>query len=284
MVVAALVSGDDHRPVTGLRPSDFALREDGKPQRLSRFAEARSSDMPLGIALVIDNSGSMSGAPLENAKQAAEAFLDEMGNDEQVVVVRFDHEARVIAPLGPVDESMREAIRKLEPAGGTDMYLGMHEALEVLGTDLETFRVVVALTDGRTGQSAYSLDGTIATCRERAVPVFTVGLGDVDVPGLSRLADETGGRFFHPENPEDLEEIYRILGEQLNSIYFLKYSSNRMRWDAGTADIEVEVRGATDSHSFQAPSERARFLTVVIPTSLLGLFILVSVILVIRRR
>ena len=47
-------------------------------------------EMALGIAL--DRSGSMSGAPLNQAKRAAQMLVDELESMDRMAVVAFDHE------------------------------------------------------------------------------------------------------------------------------------------------------------------------------------------------
>src|SRR5258708_35496839 len=54
--VDAQVVDRDNRAITGLRVSDFVLREDGRVQQIRNFA---SESLPVDVLLLLDVSGSM---------------------------------------------------------------------------------------------------------------------------------------------------------------------------------------------------------------------------------
>src|SRR5690242_12984457 len=54
--VDAQVVDQNNRPIRGLRPEDFILREDGKQQEVHK---AESEDMPVDVLLLLDVSRSM---------------------------------------------------------------------------------------------------------------------------------------------------------------------------------------------------------------------------------
>ena len=53
--------------------------------------------LPLNIAIVLDRSGSMSGHPLNEAKQSAKMLIDRMNEDDRVSIITFDNRVDVIA-------------------------------------------------------------------------------------------------------------------------------------------------------------------------------------------
>src|SRR5262249_60013576 len=60
LVVLSATAVDRHgRPVTNLRPDEFRVFEDGRPQKVEHF-EARG--VPARLLLLVDASGSMNGA------------------------------------------------------------------------------------------------------------------------------------------------------------------------------------------------------------------------------
>ena len=58
--VTAVVTDDDGRFVKGLKPSDFVILEDKKPQPITNFA---SENIPLEMVVVVDVSASMQRRP-----------------------------------------------------------------------------------------------------------------------------------------------------------------------------------------------------------------------------
>src|SRR5215216_2434793 len=78
------VIGATGEPVMGLQRSDFEVYEDGHPQELSTFA---AGEFPLTVALGVDRSFSMAGEPLRLAKDASQAFLQELKPGDRSMVV-----------------------------------------------------------------------------------------------------------------------------------------------------------------------------------------------------
>ena len=67
----ATVSDRSGAPVTGLGPGDFEVFEDGRPQAIQVFT---AGDFPLSLALAIDHSASMAGAPAPGRRRCREAL------------------------------------------------------------------------------------------------------------------------------------------------------------------------------------------------------------------
>ena len=58
---------------------------------------------PLDVVVVLDRSGSMSGAPLESVTAATAQLLRLAGPDDRVGVVAFDDEVQLVLPLAHHD-------------------------------------------------------------------------------------------------------------------------------------------------------------------------------------
>src|SRR6188474_584620 len=94
--VYATVTDERGELVTGLRQNDFHVYEDNQLQDISTFA---AGEFPLTVALGIDRSWSMAGKPLELAKQASRAFVNQLKAGDRSMVVAISSTAEVIAPL-----------------------------------------------------------------------------------------------------------------------------------------------------------------------------------------
>jgi Ca-activated chloride channel family protein len=77
---------------------------------------------PINVALVLDRSGSMSGPPLEAAKDAAKRFAGFLATGDRLTIVTFDDEVHTVfgpAPAG--DPAAAEAIERIRAGGSTNL-------------------------------------------------------------------------------------------------------------------------------------------------------------------
>ena len=83
-------------PVRALRAGDFEVREDGKLQTISTFAEGAPDDyeLPLYLGLLLDKSESMD-ADLRAASNAAVKFIDVLDEARDVTFVDFNTTMRM---------------------------------------------------------------------------------------------------------------------------------------------------------------------------------------------
>jgi len=82
---------------------------------------------PLNLAVVLDKSGSMTGAKLEKAKQAATQLVDRLAPSDVFSLVIYSDEARVLVPAQKVEdkESLKEKIESIEAGGSTALHAGV---------------------------------------------------------------------------------------------------------------------------------------------------------------
>jgi Ca-activated chloride channel family protein len=112
------------------------------------------------LTVLVDASGSMSGAPLERAKAIVDRLLDGLGPDDRFEVLAFA--SRVVRldrgrgtddgprpATDPAIDGARRALRRLSAGGGTEMANAIDRALAPLRADSQ--RQVVLLTDGYIG-------------------------------------------------------------------------------------------------------------------------------------
>ena len=70
----------------------------------SEAAGATPSRRPLNLSLVIDRSGSMAGAPLQYAIEAAQRLVEQLTPEDYLSVVIYDDHAETILPHGLVQD------------------------------------------------------------------------------------------------------------------------------------------------------------------------------------
>ena len=80
--------GQRGRALLGLGREDFQLLDDGEKQEILRV---EMENVPVQVALVLDASDSVAGPTLHRLKEAAHAFVDNLGEDDSASLITFSH-------------------------------------------------------------------------------------------------------------------------------------------------------------------------------------------------
>ena len=178
----------------------------------------------LGVALVLDRSGSMAGPKLEVARRCAAWVVERLAPSDRVAVVAYDDEVTLVAPLGPPDPArLGAAIAAIPPGGMTNLSGGWLKGLEELGRQAGVpVRKVVLLTDGLANvgitEPAMLTDAARAAA-EAGVGTSTIGLGaDFDEDLLTALSDAGEGGAHFAETPDAAPAIFAAELEGLASV------------------------------------------------------------------
>lgn len=184
--------------------------------------QAEQKPLPREVIFVIDNSGSMGGTSIIQAKASLVYALGRLQPNDRFNVIRFDHTMDVLYP-NPVPADAAHVgnatsfVNSLQAAGGTEMVPAMRAALtDGGGDDADHVRQVVFLTDGAIGNEQQLFD-TITAMRGRS-RVFMVGIGSAPNTYLMNRAAELGrGTFTHIGSVEQVEERMRGLFAKLEN-------------------------------------------------------------------
>jgi Ca-activated chloride channel family protein len=178
-----------------------------------RFAAAGERVVAKRVALVLDSSGSMSGAKIRQAKEAARFIVNHLGRGDEFTLVDFDDGVSALSEklLPATAENVAKAlafIDAIEDAGGTNINDALLAALaRVPGGDRPGY--VLFLTDGLptvgTTETGAILDN-LAEANARKARIFVFGVGhDVNTVLLDRISSDHRGASVYVGETEDLE-------------------------------------------------------------------------------
>ena len=221
-VYASVTDAQGHA-VTDLKASDFELRENGEPQRVTNFA---AGDFPLSVAVGIDRSFSMSGTRLSLVKSAAQAFLEELRPEDQAMILAIGSQVAVAAPLSANRAEQQVAINKLDAFGTT----GLHDAILTAIDEVQPARgrrALVLLSDGNDRYSRATAIDALERARRSDVMIYPVGIGPTRAPLFAELATLTGGRSSYAKDGAQLSETLRSIASELHRQYLLGYAPAR---------------------------------------------------------
>jgi tight adherence protein B len=224
----------------GSRPM---LSEGSQP---ARFMKARDLGSAQAMLLAVDNSQSMTGRPLREAKKAAAQFLTGQDRAGATGLVVFAHEALALTGAHESKSDVGRALAALGP--DVQMGTSLYDAVELSAARLQRMsngtRILVLLTDGRDLGSRSSLSQGIAAAQRANVVVYAIAAGRrADRQPLAALASATGGRLFDVADATKLSSTYGTLSRELDRTWQLSYLSNARPGD----QIRLTVRSARAS-------------------------------------
>lgn len=190
---------------------------------------ASSEDAPLDVVIAMDTSGSMEGAPLASAKDAAKAFINDLGPADRVAVLNFGDQVTLAADFTADRAVTAGAIDSLVAVGNTALYQATTVASVKAGSSPAARRAIVLLSDGADfgGKSIATREESIFAATSAGVPVFTIAQGsDLDRDYLQQIASVTKGRYLEAPNPEDLRGLYTAIGRLLRSQYIIRFDAS----------------------------------------------------------
>jgi VWFA-related protein len=247
------------QPVVGLTAKDFAVLDNGAPQRI---AEVTREEHPLSVTMVLDTSGSMAGDPLKRLVEAARGLLGSLRPDDAAALVTFGEDVELRLPLTRNRGAASSALDQLTAFGPTAMRDALWTALQ-LRPDDRSRPLVLLFSDGLDTASWLSeSEAVVATERagtivhvvelagERATGVSrmpggpVVALASTRSPtmALDRLARAGGGRKWSAASASDLRELFtRAIGEMRGRYVVTFYPEGipTPGWHA----LKVNVRG-----------------------------------------
>jgi Ca-activated chloride channel family protein len=190
-----------------------------------RYAAAGERVVNKTIVLVLDSSGSMSGAKIRQAKEAARFILNHLGPRDEFTVVDFDDGVTPFsdALVPATDDNIGRALKfvdAIEDSGGTNINDALLAALSRMrGGERPSY--VLFLTDGLptvgTTETADILRHAQQANSSRS-RVFVFGVGnDVNTELLDRISSDHRGTSVYIGETEDLEAAISGFYEKISS-------------------------------------------------------------------
>ncbi|HKI05392.1 MAG TPA: VWA domain-containing protein [Thermoanaerobaculia bacterium] len=221
------------RPVEGLGKEDFTVLEDGAQQEVRRFELMR--DVPIYAGILLDTSASMGegeGEKLEEAVRGSLRFFQKVITPkDRAAVITFNDQPNLAVRFTSQEPVLAGGLAGLTATGNTALYDSLIYALYYFG-GVKGKRAIIILSDGEDEGSRHTFSDALEYARRSGVAIYTVGIdisqrsADVRLK-LSRLADETGGRYFFIARASELEGIYDTIQKELRSQYLLAYQSSK---------------------------------------------------------
>lgn len=229
--------------VTGLTEDNFTITEDINVMALTDSAFVAELTAPISVALVMDYSGSITKMPeaVIDMEDAVISFIDQLGIDDEAEIIKFGTEFEVAQGFTSDKSLLADAISNPTDLGpATSLYDAAWQAVDDTALRLKTRKAVIVLTDGENTDSDYILGDVISHANDKSIPIFTIGLGNINTSILEQIADETGGQDFDSASTDNLKNTYAQLADIIfENQYILEYISAIGVGE--TADLTIEA-------------------------------------------
>jgi len=168
----------------------------------------------MDIALLIDCSGSMSGTPLEDAKNAALSFINNFRvPNGRVGLITFP--GGVAHALDQDFHSVKNKMKRLDAYNGTPMTDALDLAHGQMLVSGEWDRVIVLLSDGAPDNFS-SAESSAQMAKTKGLKIITIGVSGADEEFLRKIASSPEDYYFCNQSLE-LEGTFINIATQLTS-------------------------------------------------------------------
>lgn len=204
--------------------------------------QARNKDQKCPVVLLLDTSGSMDGAPIDELNKALVQIKEDILNDTmlsnrlELGIVAFDDDARVERPIDLISPDTDLPI--LNIGGVTNLVAGMNKAIELV-TDRKNFYksngeqyyrpFIVLFTDGaptNTPEEIEELDQNIQKLSDEKRFIFLpFGVDGADMQLLAKLAAQSAderlkniGTAFAMKDVSKFTEVFQFVSASISGI------------------------------------------------------------------
>jgi len=227
--------------VKNLKKEDIEISENNETVPDLKIESVINNEFPSFISILIDNSGSMKGKPLEDAKAAAKTFISSLKDMDEVKIFTFNDSVAIAQDFTKDKNILNKAIDSIEIAGTkTVLNLAAYKGLQDLETKSAGQRFLVLLTDGKDEDISINADDAIELAKLNKIPIFSIGFGenfnsdskkyDEEAnKALNRFSILTGGIFLVAEEEADLKASFGKISDILSYQYKVTYDSKVLK-------------------------------------------------------
>src|SRR2546426_8630468 len=222
------------RFVPGLTARDFKVEEDGRRQEIRNFAP--ENELPLTLALLIDNSPSVRPV-FDEEKLTASSFLESVLREKDLaLVIGFDRSVTLVQDYTENMKLLKRAIDELDIGGGTSIYDAVYLASKEKLTDEAGRKAIILISDGEDTTSKTKFTEALLAAHQSNAVIYAIsnaastgffgrsrrglpGLGGGDIGTLKKFSEETGGSTFVVSNENSFKKIFDQIAQELRSQY-----------------------------------------------------------------
>jgi len=251
LVPVAVRDGDEF--VAELERSDFEILVDGTPVRIESFDN--DADAPVSVVLLQDLSGSMHlGDGIARSRELVRCIVGQRSSKDSFALATFAGGRLSVRSLFEANPNkIVDDTRSWRAFGTTALNDAIAWLPDIVLESPSSKRVAVLITDGVDNASALDMQAASNHIEQAELPVFIIGLrsGDPNLlddserpaypraRNLSRLAAQTGGRYYFFDASVQSRDLCNDLRRDLRFHYMLGFATTS---SSAPRQREIEVR------------------------------------------
>lgn len=207
----------------------------------------------LCVNLVADLSGSMSGNPFNQVKEAIKLFTGKLQYDigDLVELITFSDSVEVMQSFTNTPSNITSAVNLFQLGGLTSFYDALYVAINRTAAQTGA-KYVMAFTDGMDTSSSKTVEQIIAASNYYRIPVYIVSIGYSDDHGdLKRMAQSTGGEYYYIQNANDITPIYDDIYRDHKELYKITYETKEKE----VSNINHTVQLSFDNRKYSSAAK-----------------------------
>ncbi len=280
-------------PVWNLTKEKMTVKENLQDCELISL-EQISKNKPINLGIVIDHSGSMMEdisqfydkdgmalftldanfkpvfpkgytSPIDNAKTAVKSFVTSFNSKKDFIsIIGFSNTVDRKLSLTQNIGEINSIVDSMQADFSTALYDAMITSIDEIKNS-NGVKVLVVLTDGQDNSSKLNWKDVVDKAIKEDIPIYIIGLGNVNKDTLQLIAKSTKGQFYFTQSSTSLNSVYAAISKQVQAFYNLVYSSPNFSSADSTRQIELSfdidsVFLLTNPATLNLPSEVLAFI------------------------
>jgi VWFA-related protein len=260
-----LVTDNNGNVITGLRPENFTIYEDGVKQTISHFSPMEAN---ITVVMLVEFSR-LTEIFLDDVYHAIYGFAHTLRPGDWTAVVGYDMHTTIFSDFTQSRQEVYSALRRFTVPSWSE--INLHDAvIEIIDRtqELEGKVAILLISSGLHTFGRTTYDQALNAARNANASIFTIGIGgfirdyinardpmrnrglisnstNMDfLMGDNRLrsfSDFTGGAAFFPRYFTELPGIFDNISQALRNQYSIGYVSTNTKRDGRFRNIKVEV-------------------------------------------
>ncbi|MCM1524507.1 MAG: polymorphic toxin-type HINT domain-containing protein [Ruminococcus sp.] len=179
---------------------------------LGGFGEIQSNENAIDLIILVDESGSMSGSRMVNAKAAAKEVISKMKSNDRCAVIGFTHTGNIFQTLTSDRDMLNKAVDKLRAYGNNNIANGLNSAIDQFDDDNRQ-KYIMLISDGEDSSASAA---AALTAKEKGIRILAMMIGTGSLQ-MQTVAINSNGIYKNAPTAEDIGKIMSSFASEVFS-------------------------------------------------------------------